>query len=124
MDSLFAGVQNPSMENPIAEPSTHSDINAELTSQNPQTLSSHPVGPMSSMPMPLQEMAPYSRSNPLYQIPGHPMDDDTVGNNHMGHEEEIPGLIVLDRGCLDYAGSKNEIPLSSSGILLDWVMSW
>ena len=124
MVSLFAGVQGASVENPIAESSTHADISTELTSQHPQTLSSHPVGPMSPMPMPLQEMAPYSRSNPFFQFADHPMDDDAVGNSQMGHEEEIPGLIVLDRGCLDYAGSKNELPLSSSGILLDWMMSW
>lgn len=69
--------------------------------------------------MSLQEMAPYSRHNQLFQFADHPMDDDTVGNSQMGHEEEIPGLIVLDRGCLDYACSKSEISLSSSGILLD-----
>ena len=119
MSSLFAGVQNTSVENPIEESSTHSDISAVLTSQQSQTLSPHPVGPMSSIPMSLQEMAPYSRRNQLFQFADHPMDDDTVGNSQMGHEEEIPGLIVLDRGCLDYACSKSEMSLSSSGILLD-----
>ena len=46
--------------------------------------------------MSLPEMAPYSRCNQLFQFADHPMDDDTVGNSQMGHEEEIPGLIVLD----------------------------
>ena len=35
----------------------------------------------------------------------------------MDHEEGIPELAALERGCLDYAGVKSELSLSS-GILI------